>query len=73
MKLLPIVMLLCIMQIPLMIRALEATDSFAVLSENELLELQTMLSTEDLLPQHTSFYRDWDPYSRLKSDWHMQI
>ena len=72
MKLLPIVMLLCIMQIPLMIRALEATDSFAVLSENELLELQTMLSTEDLLPQHTSFYRDWDPYSRLKSDWHMQ-
>jgi len=31
-----------------------------------------MLGEADLVPAHTKFYRDWDPYARLKSDWHMR-
>ncbi len=71
MKALPIVILLCIMLIPMVLRASDSPSVFPILSEDETLELHSMLGEADLVPAHTKFYRDWDPYARLKSDWHM--
>ena len=72
MKALPIVILLCIMLIPMVLRASDSPSVFPILSEDETLELHSMLGEADLVPAHTKFYRDWDPYARLKSDWHMR-
>ena len=73
MKVLSLVIMLCIMQIPLFLCAQASLVSYSVLSADEYAELERMLAEAELLPEHTKFYRDWDPYTRLKSDWHMQV
>ncbi|HOA29316.1 MAG TPA: hypothetical protein PKL34_04700, partial [Candidatus Cloacimonadota bacterium] len=57
---------------PMVLRASDSPSVFPILSEDETLELHSMLGEADLVPAHTKFYRDWDPYARLKSDWHMR-
>lgn len=73
MKVLRLLSLLCIIQIPLLLCAQTELINYQILSENEAGELQNMLLQADLVPEHTKFYRDWDPYTRLKSDWHMAV
>jgi hypothetical protein len=73
MKVLSIVIILCITQIPLLLCAQNPEKSYQILSAAELSELESMLTEAELLPEHTKFYRDWDPSTRLKSDWHMSI
>lgn len=73
MKALPYVILLCILQIPLLLCALSSLPNFDILSINEQDELKNMLLEAELLPEHCKFYRDWDPYTRFKSDWHMNV
>jgi hypothetical protein len=44
-----------------------------MLSIGELEVLSEMLNTEGFSLEHTAFYRDWDPDTVGKSDWHLQV
>lgn len=44
-----------------------------ILSDLELEALSGLLGTENLNLNHTEFYRDWDPYTKAKTAWHMNV
>ncbi|MFA5666260.1 MAG: hypothetical protein WC944_04670 [Candidatus Cloacimonadaceae bacterium] len=44
-----------------------------ILSELKMQALSELLATQDLNLNHTEFYRDWDPYTKGKTAWHMNI
>ena len=44
-----------------------------ILSAQEMDALSSLLAEQDLNLGHTEFYRDWDPYTKAKTKWHMNI
>jgi hypothetical protein len=44
-----------------------------ILSDQEMDALSSLLAEQDLNLSHTEFYRDWDPYTKAKTTWHMNI
>ena len=44
-----------------------------ILSDQEIKALSSLLAEQDLNLMHTEFYRDWDPYTKAKTKWHMNI
>lgn len=44
-----------------------------ILSDQEMDALSQLLAEQDLDLKHTEFYRDWDPYTKAKTQWHMNL
>ncbi|MDD3535742.1 MAG: hypothetical protein PHC50_06335 [Candidatus Cloacimonetes bacterium] len=72
MKKLPLI-ITAILMIHTLLTAFTVSEDYAILSENECLELESMLTSEDFNLNHLKFQRDWDPYTRLKSKWHSEV
>jgi len=72
MKGLPIT-IICVLLILPGVLLMAAEQDVSILSAAEILQISEMLQAQDLHLEHLKFYRDWDPSTRFKSNWHVNI